>query len=436
MKTSCSSAAGIVVQAAYRDKIQDTFNEHFLPAGGALWSTLASWMNVPNLDIYDKTVHAAMDSMRLKVLGQETNNRDMLVKSIQMDNITFRELRQQLMRAKTVDDTKRAYRLYFALVASDACMMGTAHRLSKDGQGGHAWRNHLPGLETIMLSLGPVAFAADDLFNLFPLTRAAMLAWAICEERPTSIATLEWKTVPYRHRWKHPWQNLVDILFDVPELMSMTRRMAAVSDSATVEGIMDQFVAKHKGLINSLNQWRQSYSKILHLDAILNADLTQIGSERKLNSMGQCINVMFYYLALLCYYDLAYRVSRGGIPIAPEHQVYFAKLDDLAVVTHASESIATCLSYCGRINLGVAVKIFVCIPLTVAYRFLHRHALSVSLWKLQKVVDRYMEDNLILLSDFAKLAISSPVAVLEASSSCTSTTSIESYPSCSPPAKI
>lgn len=426
MKKSCSSATGIVVQAAYRDKLVDNFKERYLPENVTMWSALAIWMKSTPDGVYDKALNTAMESVQLKVLGQETNNRDMLVKSIQMDGATFRQLRQQLVQVKTVEDLKRAFRLCFMLVASDTCMMGTAHRLSKDGQGRHAWRNHLPGLESIMLSLGPEAFAGKDLYNMFPLARAAMIAWAICDERPTFISAPEWKTVPYRYHAKLPWQSLIDTLLDVPELVSITHELAVMPDSSTLVVLMDQFVATHKGMMDGLSQWRKTYSKALSLDAILGTDLTQIGSECNLSSMVQCINVMYYYLTILCYYDLAYRVSRGGLPIPQQHQTYFAKLDDLAEVTNASESIATCLSYCSRLNLGVAVKTFVCIPLTIAYRFLHRHSLSVSLWKLQQVVDGYMENDLILLSDFAGLAVSPTVASAK-DSSCASSTSRESY---------
>lgn len=434
MKRSCSNATGIVVQAAYRDKLQDKFKEHYLPAGVTMWSALAIWMKAPEGGAYDEVITTAMQSMRLKVLGQETNNRDMMVKSMHMDGRTFRELRQQLMKARSVEDIKRAFRICFMLVASDACMMGTAHRLSKDGQGSHAWRYHLPGLESIMLSLGAEAFASDDLYNMFPLTRAAMLGWAICDERPTFLSKPEWKTAPYVGHVKLPWQSLIDILFDVPELMITIRELAVVSDSSTFAGLMDQFVASHKGLTDQLELWCKSYGKALNLDDILTADLTQIGSERHLSSMGQCINVLYYYLVVLCYYDLAYRVSRGGLLIPHKHQAYFDELEGLADVTRVAESIATCLSYCGRMNLGVAVKTFVCIPLTVVYRFLHRNSLSVSLWKVQQVVDNYMQNDLVLISDFADLAISPPIGSLRASPSCASSASPESYRDDSPPA--
>lgn len=426
MKRSCSNATSIVVQAAYRDKLEDSFNEHYLPAGVTMWAALAKWMKPTSTGTQDATLSAAMDSMRLKSLGQETSNRDMLVKSMQIDNTTLRELRRQLAQAKTGEDLKRAFQLCFMLVASDTLMMGTAHRLSKDGQGRHAWRNHLPGLESIMLSLGPEAFAADDVFSKFHLTRVAMLGWAICDERRTFMSMPEWKIVPYRGRTKLPWHNLVDVLLDVPEIMHTIRLLAMPSDSVTLASHMDRLVAMHKGMIDDLDEWRKSYSKALNLDVILSTDLTHAGGERNISSMGQCINVMYYYLVILCYYDLAYRVSRGDLAIPQQHEAYFAKLEDLSEVTNVLESIAACLSYCGRMNLGVAVKTFVCIPLTIAYRFLHRHSLSVSLWKLQQVVDGYLENDLILLSDFAGLAVSPPASSPKAPS-CASSASTESY---------
>lgn len=413
MKTNQGAAAGIVSQAAYRDKLQDDFRELYLPAGTAIWKALASWTQLSERSGHDKAVLASMDGVRLKVLGQATGNRDMAVKSLQMTGIVLRELRQQISRMSTIEDKKRAFRLCFMLTVANVCMMGTAHRLSKDGQGQKEWQDHLPGVEMTLQALGPEAFAVDDLHCVFSLTRILMLGQSIHDERRTFMSTPDWKTLPYKGQLKHPIQNLFDILFDASDLVCETQEMAAAASSSKDDypAMLDDFASRHAQILIDRDAWRKRFSGILGLDAIFSCDLTRVGSESSFSSMVEGIHVLFYHLVTLCFYDAAYRVSRcaGKLPIPAQHRAYFAQLDDdLSDATRAVESIISCLSYCGQLDLGIALKTFTGLPLIVAQRFLHRHSLSIPLWKLQRVVQQYIDNDLILLADFADPAVTPP----------------------------
>ncbi|KAF3039391.1 hypothetical protein E8E12_008008 [Didymella heteroderae] len=82
------------------------------------------------------------------------------------------------------------------------------------------WMSHAQGEVALIISRGPEAFTTDTAHLMFILARYNSAITGIRTRKPVVFNEEQWKTIPWRGRVKPASDTIIDILLELPEILS------------------------------------------------------------------------------------------------------------------------------------------------------------------------------------------------------------------------
>ncbi|UPX16407.1 uncharacterized protein EKO05_0006809 [Ascochyta rabiei] len=82
------------------------------------------------------------------------------------------------------------------------------------------WMSHAQGELALIVSRGPEAFTTDTAHLMFTLARYNNAISGVRSRRPAVFNEEQWKTIPWRGRFKSSSDTIIDILLEVPGILS------------------------------------------------------------------------------------------------------------------------------------------------------------------------------------------------------------------------
>ncbi|KAJ4398911.1 hypothetical protein N0V91_009865 [Didymella pomorum] len=131
------------------------------------------------------------------------------------------------------------------------------------------WMSHAQGEIALIVSRGPEAFTTDPAHLMFTLARYNSAITGIRSRKPVVLNQEQWKTIPWRGRKKPASDTIIDILLELPEIISELDYLDQMSlDDEQFDPLRLKVTAECLAVHCNLNAWFAKNSQEVYMPDI------------------------------------------------------------------------------------------------------------------------------------------------------------------------
>ncbi|KAF9695480.1 hypothetical protein EKO04_006615 [Ascochyta lentis] len=184
-------------------------------AGGALQLANQFSGMLATLSVQEEALRQTISAVGLVALGKGSNDQVLQRKGRTLYGKALQEMALALHnpRRRTIEAllaTTMLMGLYEILYGADGENLTQARN----------WMSHAQGELALIVSRGPEAFTTDTAHLMFTFARYNSAISGVRSRKPAVFNEKQWKMIPWRGRVKPPSDAIIDILLEIPEILS------------------------------------------------------------------------------------------------------------------------------------------------------------------------------------------------------------------------